>query len=129
MSRVQLALNVKDLDKSIDFYSKMFNAKPAKTEDGYANFAIESPPLKLVLFENPDADENLNHLGVEVSSSEEVSEQSNRVSSLGLNTEVQQDTDCCYALQDKVWISGGEDPAWEFYTVKQDTEQLGTCCS
>ena len=111
MSRVQLALNVSDLDRAIEFYSKLFDAEPAKVRPGYANFAVVEPPLKLVLIEHATADRGagvegaLNHLGVEVESPEDVVSATRRLSSEGLDTEVQEHTTCCYALQDKVWVN------------------------
>ncbi len=121
MSRVQLALRVSDLDAAIDFYGKLFAAEPAKRRPGYANFAIAEPPLKLVLLEGtPGEATRMDHLGVEVSSTDEVTAATARLAGSGLATDVQADTTCCYAVQDKVWVTGpGEEP-WEIYTVKAD---------
>jgi catechol 2,3-dioxygenase-like lactoylglutathione lyase family enzyme len=130
MSRVQLALNVADLDASIDFYTKLFGAPPAKVRDGYANFAIADPPLKLVLFVGAGEPGSLNHLGVEVASTDEVAAATARAKGDDLACEVQESTTCCYAVQDKVWIEG-PDNAWEFYTVLADAPTLepdGACC-
>jgi lactoylglutathione lyase len=129
MSRVQLALNVEDLDEAIDFYGKLFGAEPNKIRDGYANFAVADPPLKLVLFERPGASERLNHLGVEVESTDEVTAATQRLSGEGLPTEVQNETSCCYAVQDKVWVDAPSGDRWEIYTVLADDEQLGACCA
>ena len=118
MGRVQLALNVKDLDEAIDFYTKLFATEPAKIRPGYANFAIADPPLKLVLFEGSGEPGTLNHLGVEVDSTEDVAAASARVSGEGLPTTEEHGV-CCHALQDKVWVSG-PDTAWEIYTVLAD---------
>ena len=121
MSRVQLALNVTDLDAAVDFYSRLFATEPAKRKPGYANFAIAEPPLKLVLIEGgSDQATVLDHLGVEVDTSEEVDAATDRLSALGMFTEVQNDTTCCYAVQDKVWVRGPGKEAWEVYTVKAD---------
>jgi catechol 2,3-dioxygenase-like lactoylglutathione lyase family enzyme len=131
MSRVQLALNVADLDASIDFYTKLFGAPPAKVRDGYANFAIADPPLKLVLFAGAGEPGSLNHLGVEVESSEEVAAAEARARGAELACEVQESTTCCFAVQDKVWVEGPEN-AWEFYTVLADAPALesdGACCA
>ena len=131
MSRVQLALNVADLDASIDFYTKLFGAPPAKVRDGYANFAIADPPLKLVLFARAGEPGSLNHLGVEVASADEVAAATARAKRDDLACEVQESTTCCYAVQDKVWIQG-PDNAWEFYTVLDDAPTLqpdGACCA
>jgi catechol 2,3-dioxygenase-like lactoylglutathione lyase family enzyme len=120
MSRVQLALNVADLDGAVQFYSKLFNAVPAKRRPGYANFAIAEPPLKLVLIEDSNrAPGTLNHLGVEVESIEEVAAAQAR---LGLPTALEEHTECCYALQDKVWVSAPGGEPWEIYTVLADSD-------
>jgi catechol 2,3-dioxygenase-like lactoylglutathione lyase family enzyme len=119
MSRVQLALNVADLEASIDFYTKLFGAPPAKIRDGYANFAIVDPPLKLVLFAGGGEPGSLNHLGVEVESTAEVMAADARARGEQLLTELEESTTCCFAVQDKVWVQG-PDNAWEFYTVLAD---------
>jgi catechol 2,3-dioxygenase-like lactoylglutathione lyase family enzyme len=131
MSRVQLALNVADLEASIDFYTKLFGTGPAKVRDGYANFAIADPPLKLVLFAGAGEPGSLNHLGVEVDSTDEVMTASARARGEDLPAELQEATTCCYALQDKVWVTGPEN-AWEIYTVLADAPVLtptGGCCT
>ena len=120
MSRVQLALNVDDVDAAVAFYSRLFDATPAKRRPGYANFALEEPPLKLVLLENPGQGGSLNHLGVEVDSTTEVVAATRRLADSGLPTEVEDGTTCCYALQDKVWVTGPGDERWEVYTVLAD---------
>ncbi len=123
MSRVQLALNVANIDESIAFYSKLFATEPAKVRPGYANFAISEPPLKLVLIEDPtQAPGSLNHLGVEVASTEEVASAQARLASAGIKTETEDEVTCCYALQDKVWALGPGGASWEFYTVLADAE-------
>lgn len=124
MSRVQLALNVSNIQEAIDFYSKMFNTEPAKVRDGYANFAITDPPLKLVLLEN-DLAERLNHLGVEVESTEQVVSETERFTTIGLATDVEEQTTCCYAVQDKVWVRDPDDARWEVYTVLGDSVEFG----
>ncbi|GAB2960096.1 ArsI/CadI family heavy metal resistance metalloenzyme [Micromonospora polyrhachis] len=135
MSRVQLALRVSDLEGSIAFYSKLFGTEPAKRRPGYANFAIENPPLKLVLLEGePDQPTVMDHLGVEVFSTDEVDAATRRLTDSGLITLEENDTECCYALQDKVWVRGPGNEPWEVYTVKADSEQLGkpvesACCT
>ncbi len=122
MSRVQLALNVADLESAITFYSQLFATEPAKVRDGYANFAIANPPLKLVLLENPGlGDGTLNHLGVEVESTEEVEAETVRLVDAGLVQSVEKDATCCYATQDKTWVNGPGGHAWEIYTVKADS--------
>ena len=125
MSRVQLALNVADIDAAVEFYSKLFGAQPAKRRPGYANFAIVEPPLKLVLIENPSARGEgvagaLNHLGVEVESPEEVQAATRRLAGHGLEPEVQESTTCCYAVQDKAWVNDPDGAPWEVYTVLAD---------
>jgi catechol 2,3-dioxygenase-like lactoylglutathione lyase family enzyme len=121
MSRVQLALRVSDLDASIAFYRSLFGVEPAKRRPGYANFAITEPPLKLVLIEGePGRPTVMDHLGVEVETTDEVHDATQRLSGLGLFTDVENDTTCCYALQDKVWVRGPGNEPWEVYTVKAD---------
>jgi catechol 2,3-dioxygenase-like lactoylglutathione lyase family enzyme len=121
MSRVQLALNVSDLDEAIEFYSALFQAEPAKRREGYANFAVESPPLKLVLIENPGAAGRLNHLGVEVFSTQEVTAAQARLTGEGLATAAEEGVTCCYAQQDKVWVDDPDGAPWEIYTVLADS--------
>ena len=123
MSRVQLALNVADLDEAITFYSKLFATEPAKVRPGYANFAVVDPPLKLVLIEDAGQTAgSLNHLGVEVATTDEVTAAQVRLVGQGLATAVEQQTSCCYAVQDKVWVDGPGGEPWEIYTVLADTE-------
>ena len=125
MSRVQLALRVADLEASIDFYSKLFGATPAKRRPGYANFAIAEPPLKLVLLEGEQGQPTvMDHLGVEVESAGQVTEATSRLAGQGLATETEEDTACCYALQDKVWVNGPGSEPWEVYVVKADADVL-----
>ncbi|MGK2317386.1 ArsI/CadI family heavy metal resistance metalloenzyme [Gordonia rhizosphera] len=126
MSRVQLALNVDDLDAAVEFYSALFNAEPAKRKPGYANFAVAEPPLKLVLIENPGKGGSINHLGVEVESSEQVHGEIGRLTERGLLTQEEINTTCCFATQDKVWVTGPNSERWEVYTVLADTEEFGT---
>jgi catechol 2,3-dioxygenase-like lactoylglutathione lyase family enzyme len=123
MSRLQLALNVRDLDAAIAHYTKLFGTAPAKVRPGYANFAIANPPLKLVLIENPEAMDSINHLGVEVSSVDEVRTEHERIVGAGLPTWVEGETTCCYAVQDKFWVEGG-DHKYEVYTVLADADSM-----
>ena len=125
MSRAQLALNVNDLDDAITFYSKLFNTAPAKVKPGYANFAVSEPPLKLVLIENPGHGGTLNHLGVEVESSDAVHTEIGRLTNEGLFTDEELGTTCCFAAQDKVWVTGPAGEKWEVYTVLADSESFG----
>jgi len=125
MSRVQLALNVSDLDAAVEFYSKLFGTEPAKMRPGYANFAIAEPPLKLVLIESESTRDAgvagaLNHLGVEVASQQEVSDATERLAAFGLEPDVQSETTCCYAVQDKLWVVDPDGAPWEVYTVLAD---------
>jgi catechol 2,3-dioxygenase-like lactoylglutathione lyase family enzyme len=123
VSRVQLALNVANIDEAIDFYSKLFATEPAKVRPGYANFAVIDPPLKLVLIEDAtQTPGSLNHLGVEVATTDEVSAAQVRLAGEGLPTAVEDQTACCYAIQDKVWVDGPGGEPWEIYTVLADTE-------
>ena len=131
MARVQLALNVTDIESSIAFYTKLFGVEPAKVRPGYANFAIVDPPLKLVLFEGAGEPGSLNHIGVEVESADEVMAAVARAQAEDLPNAVQESTTCCYAVQDKVWIDG-PDNSWEFYTVLADAPVIasdGVCCA
>ncbi|MCW2864379.1 MAG: glyoxalase [Actinoallomurus sp.] len=126
MSRVQLALRVADLEGSIAFYSKLFGVEPAKRRPGYANFAITEPPLKLVLLEGQsDEATRMDHLGVEVEETDQVTAATQRLKDAGLATFEESDTSCCYALQDKVWVHGPGQEPWEIYTVKADADTLG----
>ena len=136
-TRVQLALNVDDLDAAVTFYSAMFGVEPAKRRPGYANFAITSPPLKLVLLETKEATERLNHLGVEMGSVDDVDVAQARLGAAGLVSTDERDTTCCYARQDKFWVEGSPDgERWEFYTVLADSPTFfaeiptdaATCC-
>jgi catechol 2,3-dioxygenase-like lactoylglutathione lyase family enzyme len=124
--RLQLALNVDDLDAAVEFYSRLFGTAPAKRKPGYANFAVAQPPLKLVLLENPGKGGTLNHLGVEVPSSEDVHAEIARLSGEGLFTAEEIGTTCCFATQDKVWVTAADGERWEVYTVLADSETFGT---
>ena len=133
MSRLQLAINVTDLEAAIAHYSALFGAEPAKIKPGYANFAIAEPPLKLVLFENSEAEQgSINHLGVEVESREEVAGEFERVTAAGLGTVVEGETTCCFAVQDKFWVQDGP-TRFEVYTVLAPAEVMfqpeSACCA
>ena len=136
MSRVQLALNVNDLDQAIAFYTKLFNTEPAKIRPGYANFAVTEPPLKLVLMENPGQGGSVNHLGVEVTDVDTVEAEQTRLADAGLASTDERDTTCCYAKQDKFWVEGAPNgERWEVYTVLADNPTFtaqetdsNTCC-
>jgi catechol 2,3-dioxygenase-like lactoylglutathione lyase family enzyme len=135
MSRIQLALNVEDLDASIAFYSTLFGTEPAKVRPGYANFAIAEPPLKLVLLENPGEGGTLNHLGVEVADVDTVDAEQTRLATAGMSSIDERGTTCCYAKQDKFWVEGAPNgERWEIYTVLADSTTFGAqdgpqCCS
>jgi lactoylglutathione lyase len=122
MSRIQLALNVDDLAVAVDFYSKLFGTPPAKRREGYANFAVTNPPLKLVLFEQPGHGGTINHLGVEVETTDLVDAARVRLAGEGLATATEEGVACCYARQDKVWVDGPSGEPWEIYTVLEDVE-------
>jgi catechol 2,3-dioxygenase-like lactoylglutathione lyase family enzyme len=122
MSRVQLALNVADIDQAVDFYTKLFGVEPAKRRPGYANFAIAEPPLKLVLIEGAGTPGTMNHLGVEVASTEDVAAATARLTAQGLATASEDQVSCCYAVQDKVWVDAPDGEPWEIYTVLADAE-------
>lgn len=125
MSRIQLALNVDDLDASVAFYTTLLGTQPAKVKPGYANFAVSQPPLKLVLIENPGKGGSLNHLGVEAETSEAVHAEIARLAGAGLFTEEEMNTTCCFATQDKVWVTAPDDEKWEVYTKLADAETFG----
>jgi catechol 2,3-dioxygenase-like lactoylglutathione lyase family enzyme len=133
MSRVQLALNVGDLDEAIAFYTKLFGTEPAKVRDGYANFAIAEPPLKLVLIAGGGPPGTLNHLGVEVETTDQVTAAIGRLQAEGLATDIEEQTTCCYAVQDKVWVHGPDAEPWEVYTVLADAPVMkpaaSGCCA
>jgi catechol 2,3-dioxygenase-like lactoylglutathione lyase family enzyme len=136
MSRIQLALNVEDVEEAVAFYSRLFRAAPAKRRPGYANFALDEPALKLVLIENPGAGGSLNHLGVEVQTAAEVVDATRWLAAAGLPTQVEDGTTCCYALQDKVWVTGPGGERWEVYTVladatpaeREEVTAMDDCC-
>ena len=126
MNRIQLALNVDDLERSVAFYTRLFGTGPAKTRPGYANFAVAEPPLKLVLLENPGEGGTLNHLGVEVASTDDVDTVQRRLTGEGLASTDERDTTCCYARQDKFWVDETPDgERWEVYTVLEDSASFG----
>lgn len=140
MARVQLALTVSDIEESVEFYTKLFGAQPAKREPGYANSAVADPPLKLVLIEDRSSRghgiaDALNHLGVEVNSPDDVTKATGRLSAEGLETRTEDNTTCCYAVQDKVWVNDPDGTPWEIYTVLADAPTGtgiagdGSCCA
>ena len=126
MSRVQLALDVDDLEQAVVFYSKLLGVAPAKRRPGYANFAVAEPALKLVLLENPGKGGTLNHLGIEVEDTDAVHAEIDRLSSEGLLAAEEMGTTCCYATQDKAWVTGPDGERWEVYTVLADSPTFGT---
>lgn len=137
--RLQLALNVADLERAVDFYSRMFATEPSRTRPGYANFAIENPPLKLVLFEGEGEPGSINHLGVETETAEQVSQAEARLRAAGLETTGVEDTLCCYAQKTETWLQGPDATRWEWYVRTGDSEQRenvvvgtgsdSTCCT
>jgi lactoylglutathione lyase len=137
MSRVQLALNVSDIDEAVAFYTRLFGAEPAKRRPGYANFAIADPPLKLVLIEGGGEPGTLNHLGVEVPSTDDVTREAARLGREGFALRHEKGVSCCYAVQDKFWVAGADRRDWEVYTVLGDAPKLApernadgaACCS
>ena len=122
--RLQLALNVRNLQQAIDFYSKMFGAQVHKRRPGYANFTLSEPPLKLVLFERPGTQERINHLGVEVFDDADVTNAIERLGAAGLSHEVELKTHCCHAIQNKVWATGPEGLRWEWYRIIDDKNAI-----
>jgi catechol 2,3-dioxygenase-like lactoylglutathione lyase family enzyme len=131
MARVQLALNVSDVDEAVDFYTKLLGTGPAKRRPGYANFAATDPDLKLVLIENGGPPGSLNHLGIEVEDSTRVTETTQRLKAEGLATAVEDEVACCYAVQDKVWVHDKDGAPWEVYAVLSDADNLAKegCCA
>lgn len=135
--RLQLALNVADLDEAVDFYSRMFGVEPARTRPGYANFVVADPPLKLVLFAGAGEPGSINHLGVETETAEQVVAAEARLAASGLETTGVDDTMCCYATKTETWVEGPDGARWEWYVRTGDSEQLqnvvvsggaGSCC-
>ena len=129
--RLQLALNVRDIDEAVDYYGRLFDAVPHKRRPGYANFALDEPPLKLVLLENPDAPERINHLGVEVFDAAPVREAGARMDAAGILTEVEEKAICCHAEQTKVWSQEPQGLRWEWYVITDDAPEVvepGACC-
>lgn len=124
--RLQLALDVRDIDEAVEFYSKLFDTEPAKRKPGYANFAIAEPPLKLVLIENPDGGGTLNHLGVETETAEQVVAAEARLSDVGLETTGVGDTTCCYADKTETWLTDPDGARWEWYVKLEDRDDFGT---
>jgi catechol 2,3-dioxygenase-like lactoylglutathione lyase family enzyme len=124
--RIQLALNVENLEEAVEFYSKLFNVEVNKRKPGYANFAIDEPPLKLVLFENPDANERLNHLGVEVFDDADVRAATDRLKAADLVDSVEDEATCCYATQNKVWALDPQGMRWEYYRIVEDADNFGS---
>ena len=122
--RVQLTLNVADVEAATEFYAKLFDTPPAKTRPGYANFAIDAPPLKLVLIEKAESPGTINHLGVEVASTDAVADAEARMSDVGIDTRAEMNSACCYAVQDKVWIDAPDAVRWEVYTVLADSDRM-----
>ena len=133
--RLQLALNVRDIDEAVDYYAALFGAAPHKRRPGYANFAIQFPPLKLVLFEDPAAAQRLNHLGVEVFSPQDVEDAADRLGEAGILDEIEKDETCCHATQDKVWSREPQGLRWEWYRITDDAPDApaakadGPCCT
>ncbi len=131
--RLQLALNVRNLDEAVAYYSKLFDVRPHKQRPGYANFSIDSPPLKLVLFEHPEAAERLNHLGIEVFEANQITETLKRLDQAGILSDVEQETTCCHATQDKLWSEEPQGLHWEWYRITDDSPEIkadlsGTVC-
>jgi len=126
MSRFQLSLNVDNVDASVEFYSKLLNVAPAKHRDGYANFVVEDPPLKLVIIEDGGQPGSINHVGIEFDDGERVKAETARITAAGLPVVVDETHTCCFATQDKSWTQDGNGVPWEFYTVVADTEDFGT---
>jgi catechol 2,3-dioxygenase-like lactoylglutathione lyase family enzyme len=128
--RLQLALNVRDIEEAVSFYSKLFDTQPHKLKEGYANFAIDKPSLKLVLIENAESHERINHLGVELKHNEALNEVTDRLNNSGMIDKTEDHTNCCYAVQDKVWSIEPQGLHWEWYTITDDAPvEANSCCN
>ena len=133
--RLQLALNVRNIEESVSYYSKLFDTEPHKRREGYANFAIDNPPLKLVLIENSNADDRINHLGVEANQNEDLDAVIKRLERDGIANEIEEQTTCCFATQDKVWSTEPQGLHWEWYTITDDNPKAtndsksNVCCA
>jgi catechol 2,3-dioxygenase-like lactoylglutathione lyase family enzyme len=133
--RLQLALNVRNIEESVSYYSKLFDTEPHKRREGYANFAIDNPPLKLVLIENSNADDRINHLGVEANQNEDLDAVIKRLERDGIANEIEEQTTCCFATQDKVWSTEPQGLHWEWYTITDDNPKAANahksnvCCA
>ena len=133
--RLQLALNVRNIEEAVSYYSKLFDTEPHKRRNGYANFTIDSPPLKLVLIKNPNADDRINHLGVEVDPNEDLEGVIKRLERDGIADKIEDQTTCCHATQDKVWSTEPQGLNWEWYTITDDNpnetnaSKLSVCCT
>ena len=133
--RLQLALNVRNIEEAVSYYTKLFDTQPHKRRDGYANFAIDNPPLKLVLIENPSADDRINHLGVEADQNEDLGGVMKRLERDGIADKIEDQTTCCFATQDKVWSTEPQGLNWEWYTITDDNpneasaSKSSACCA
>lgn len=133
--RLQLALNVRDIEEAINYYTKLFDTQPHKRREGYANFAIDNPPLKLVLIENPDADDRINHLGVEADQDDDLGEIIKRLERDDIANKIEDQITCCFATQDKVWSTEPQGLNWEWYTITNDNpdepnvSKTSACCA
>ena len=133
--RLQLALNVRDIEEAVSYYSKLFDTQPHKRREGYANFAIDNPPLKLVLIENSKADDRINHLGVEIDQNKELRKVIKRLERNHIADEIEEQTTCCFATQDKVWSTEPQGLHWEWYAISNDNPEQpnasksNVCCT
>ncbi len=119
--KAHLSLNVRDVGQSIAFYRKMFGIEPSKVRTGYAKFDVQNPPLNFTLNESPvESHGALSHLGIQVSSTEDVLAIKQRWNSAGLVTRDEMQTNCCYAMQDKAWVRDPDNNEWEVFVVLED---------
>jgi catechol 2,3-dioxygenase-like lactoylglutathione lyase family enzyme len=131
--KAHLAINVRDVGQSIEFYKKMFGIEPSKVRTGYAKFDVQSPPLNFTLNQNAFGEQGaLSHLGIQVASTDDVLAMKENWTASGLTPREEMQTECCYALQDKAWVHDPDGNEWEVFTVIQDNlpekaEATGCC--
>lgn len=128
-----VSLNVSSIDASVAFYEKAFGVTVTKRRPGYAKFDLQSPSLNLSMVEAARTGVNASHFGIQVASTDDVIEATNRFKTVGLTTRTEEDTACCYAVQDKVWVEDPDGNSWEIFVVKADAPVMkadgSSCCA